>query len=57
MKTNIYWLLIVFIIGFLTLTFAQDTNWSKYVLIPCGLFVAYSFIIMSISAFNSFRRK
>ena len=56
MKTNLYLLLASFVVGFITLLF-QNKEWSKYVLIPCGLYIAYSFIILTISAINSFRRK
>jgi hypothetical protein len=56
MKVSLYLLLAAFVIGFITSLF-QNEIWSKYVLIPCGLYIAYSFIILTISAINSFRRK
>jgi hypothetical protein len=56
MKVNLYLLLASFVIGFITLLF-QNEAWSKYILIPCGLYIAYSFIILTISVINSFIKK
>jgi len=56
MKVNLYVLFGAAILGFVGLLF-QNEVWSKFITIPCGLYLAYSFIALTYFAINSYRRK
>ena len=56
MKVNLNLLLASFVVVFFTLLF-QNEAWSKYILIPCGIYMAYSFIALTYFAINSYRKK
>lgn len=56
MKVNLYLLITSAILGFVGLLF-QDEAWSKFITIPCGLYIGYSFIALTYFAINSYRRK
>ena len=56
MKVNLYLLIISAILAFIGLLF-QNEAWSKYITIPCGLYIGYSFIALTYFAINSYRKK